>query len=71
MANEIKKTVKDIGDAVKEGVHRGNADAERETRAEFGDVMTPGEKAKSAAREGSEEVKAGIDKTKRTLRDAT
>lgn len=71
MGNEIKKTIKDLGDAVKEGVHRGNADAERVGRTEFGDVMTPGEKAGSVAREVSEETKAGIDKTKRTLRDAT
>ena len=71
MANEIKKTVKDIGDAVKEGVHRGNADAERATRAEFGDVMTPGEKAGSMGREVSEETKAGVDRAKRKIRDAT
>lgn len=71
MANEIEKTVKDLGDAVKEGVHRGNADAERATRTEFGEVMTPGEKAESVMREGSEEVKAGIDRTKRNVRDAT
>lgn len=71
MANEIKKTVKDVRDAVKEGVHRGAADAEHETRTEFGDVMTPGEKAGSIAREVSEESKAEIDKAKRNIRDAT
>ena len=71
MANEIKKTVKDVRDAVKEGVHRGNADAEHESRAELGDVMTPGEKAGSMAREVSEETKAGIDRSKRNIRDAT
>lgn len=71
MANEIKKTVKDVGDAIKEGVHRGSADAERQTRMDYGDVMTPGEKAGSMAREVSEEAKAGIDKTKRNIRDAT
>lgn len=71
MANEIKKTVQDVSDAIKEGAHRGNADAERETRADFGDVMTPGEKAGSMAREVSEKTKAEIDKTKRSVRDAT
>lgn len=71
MGNEIKKAVNDVGDAIKEGVHRGNADAEHATRAEFGDVMTPGEKADSVMHEGSEEVKAGIDRAKRKLRDAT
>lgn len=71
MANEVKKAVKDVRDAVKEGVHHGNADAERVTRTEFGDVMTPGEKAGSMAREVSEETKAGIDKAKRNIRDST
>lgn len=71
MADEIKKTVKDVGDAIKEGVHRGSADAEHQTRTEYGDVMTPGEKAGSIAREVSEETKAEIDKTKRKVRDAT
>ena len=71
MANELNKAVKDVRDAVKEGVHRGTAGAEHESRTEFGDVMTPGEKAGSMAREVSEETKAEIDKTKRNLRDAT
>ena len=71
MGNEIKKTVKDVGDAIKEGVHRGNADAEHETREAFGDVMTPGEKTESVVREGSENVKAEVDRAKRNIRDAT
>lgn len=71
MANEFEKTVKDVGDAIKEGVHRGTADAEHRTRTEQGDVMTPGEKAGSMAREVSEKTKAEIDKTKRNVRDAT
>lgn len=71
MANEIKKTVKDVRDAIKEGVHKGNADIERENREEYGDVMTPGEKAGSMAREATEETKAGIDRAKRKIRDAT
>ncbi|HEV3154265.1 MAG TPA: hypothetical protein VGZ02_10715 [Candidatus Baltobacteraceae bacterium] len=71
MANEIKKTVDDVRDAVKEGIHRGNAAAERDTRESAGDLMTPGEKAGSVARETEENVKAGIDKAKRNIRDAT
>ncbi|HZT11267.1 MAG TPA: hypothetical protein VFA29_00555 [Candidatus Baltobacteraceae bacterium] len=71
MGNEIKKTIDDVKDAVKEGIHRGNAAGERDTRAAFGDVMTPGEKASSVTREISEDAKAGVDKAKRTLRDAT
>jgi hypothetical protein len=71
MGNEIKKTVKDVRDAVKEGVHRGNADVERDTRTEYGDVMTPGEKLDSVGREIKEETKAGIDRSKREIRDST
>lgn len=71
MANEIKKTVDNVGDAIKEGIHRGNAGAEHEARTDFGDVMTPGEKAGSVAREVTEDTKAGIDKAKRNIRNAT
>ena len=69
MGNEIKDTVKDIRDAAKEGWHRGSAEAEHEKRAEFGDVMTPGEKAGSVVNETKENVKAGVDRTKREIRD--
>jgi hypothetical protein len=69
MANEIKRAVKDIGDAAKEGWHRGSAEAEHDKRTEFGDVMTPGEKAGSMVNEAKENAKAGVDRTKRELRD--
>jgi len=69
MANEIKKTIDDIGDSVKEGIHRGNADAEHETRKDFGAVMTTREKVDSVANEAGENVKAGVDKAKREIRD--
>jgi len=69
MANEIKKTLDDIGDSVKEGIHRGNAAAEHETRKDFGDVMTTREKVDSVANEAGENVKAGVDKAKREIRD--
>lgn len=71
MANEVKKTVNNIRDAVKEGVHRGNADIERENREEYGDVMTPGEKAGSMGREVTENVKADVDRAKRKVREST
>ncbi|HEY1976667.1 MAG TPA: hypothetical protein VGG89_08985 [Candidatus Baltobacteraceae bacterium] len=71
MANEIKKTVKNVRDAVKEGVHRGNADVERENREEYGDLMTPGEKAGSVGREATEDVKAEVDRAKRKVREST
>ncbi|MBV8117731.1 MAG: hypothetical protein JOZ01_07115 [Candidatus Eremiobacteraeota bacterium] len=71
MANEFKKTVDDIGDRLKEGVHRTNADVEHDTRAAAGDEMTPGEKARSVGREVSEELKADADKVKRSARDLT
>lgn len=69
MGNEIKRTVKDIGDAAKEGWHRGSAEAEHEKRSEFGDVMTTGEKVDSVATETKENVKAGMDHAKREIRD--
>ena len=34
-----------MGDAIKEGIHRGNAEAEHDVRSELGDEMTTGEKA--------------------------
>jgi hypothetical protein len=71
MANEVKKAIDNAVDATKEAIHRGNADAEREKRAIYGDVMTPGEHAESIGHEASENVKAGIDKAKRKVRDAT
>ena len=71
MGHEIEKTVKNVRDAVKEGVHRGNAEAEHDSRTAFGDVMTPGEKAGSVAREVREDAKAAVDKTKREVREET
>ena len=70
MANEVKRTINDVGDAIKEGIHRGKADAEHETRTIAGDAMTPEEKAGSVVREGTENVKAGIDRAKRNVRDS-
>lgn len=69
--NEFEKLGKDIKDSVKEGMHRGEADSEREKRATFGDVMTPGEKTESVVNEVSEDAKAGVDRMKRKVRDAT
>ena len=71
MSNEIKKTVENVKDAVKEGAHRANAETEHEARTEFGDVMSPGEKAGSVAREASEDMKAAIDRAKRKAREHT
>ena len=71
MANEVKKTVRNVTDAVKEGVHRGKADAERDDRETFGDLMTPGEKAGSVGREAAEDVKANVDRAKRKVRVST
>lgn len=71
MSNELNKMVKNAGDAVKEGVHRGEAASEHEKRAEFGDVMTPGEKGESVANEIASDVKAGGDRLKRDVRNAT
>jgi hypothetical protein len=64
----IKKAGKNIKDTVTEGIHRGEAESEREKRATFGEVMTPGEKTESVVHEVSEESKAGIDRLKRDVR---
>ncbi len=69
MANEIKRTIDDIGDAAKEGLHRGSAEVEHEKRAAFGDAMTPGEKVGSVVNETKENANADIDKAKREIRD--
>lgn len=71
ITGEIEKGVKDVGDAVKSGMHRSAADAERTQREVAGDTMTPGEKVKSGANEASERIKAGVDDAKRTIRDNT
>lgn len=68
---DLNKAVKDVGDAVKEGAHRGEAESERMKRSTVGDVMTPGEKAGSMAHEVSEEAKAEFDRAKRNVRDNT
>jgi hypothetical protein len=68
---DLNKAVKDVGDALKEGAHRGEAEGERMKRSTAGDVMTPGEKAGSIANEVSEEAKAEFDKAKRNVRDST
>lgn len=68
---DLNKAVQDVGDALKEGAHRGEAEGERAKRSTVGDVMTPGEKAGSIANEVSEEAKAEWDKNKRNIRDQT
>lgn len=68
---DLNKAVQDVGDALKEGAHRGEAEGERAKRSTVGDAMTPGEKAGSIANEVSEEAKAEFDKAKRNVRDST
>lgn len=69
--DELNKAAKDAGDAIKESAHRAEADGERAKRTIAGDAMTPGEKAGSIANEVAGEVKAGIDRGKRVVRDST
>lgn len=71
MSDELHKAAKDIGDALKEGSHRVSAGAERGKRAEFGDVMTGGEKAESLGNEVKHDVQAEGDRIKREVRDMT
>ena len=60
MGNEVEKTVKNAGDAIKESVHRSSAELERDKRSEMGDTMTGGEK---------NEGKAEVDRLKRDARN--
>jgi hypothetical protein len=69
MSDELEKLGKNIKDTVTEGIHRGEAEGERAKRAEFGDVMTPGEKTESVVNEVAEDSKAGIDRIKRDVRN--
>lgn len=69
MGNEVEKTVKNAGDAIKESVHRSSAELEREKRSEMGDTMTGGEKADSVVNEVKNEGKAEVDRLKRDARN--
>ena len=68
---QIDKTVKNVRDGLDEAAHRTAAEGERTKRDLAGNEMTPGEKAKSVVNEAGHDVKANIDKTKRTVRDNT
>jgi len=65
----IKKTVDNAADALSEAGHKTNAEAEHASREVAGDTMTPGEKLGSVANEGKEDLLAGVDRTKRDVRD--
>ena len=67
-ADAIKRGVDDVRDTVNESKHRSAAEIEHDRRETAGDVMTPGEKLGSAAKEGKERVLADVDKTKRDAR---
>ena len=71
LQDEIKKTISNVGDAIKEAGHRTNAEAEHADRDVAGDTMTPGEKLGSLATEGKERVLADVDATKRDVRNNT
>jgi len=69
MANKVKKVADSAKDAIREIGHRTTARLERLKRDVAGKKMTAGAKLKSVVREGVENTKAGIDKTKRLIRD--
>ena len=69
MADTVKDTVDNVRDGVNETGHRATARAEQEKRNLAGDEMTTGEKAQSMFNQGKNEVQAGVDKTKRDLRN--
>lgn len=70
-ADGLKKAGADVKDAFSEAGHRANADSEQASRDLAGDQMTAGQKAGSMFRQGTETVKAEVDKTKRDVRDNT
>ena len=69
--NPIHKTVENVKDTIDEAGHRSAAAGEHATRDAAGDAMSPGEKAKSVVREGSERIQGEIDAAKRTVRNQT
>lgn len=69
LKDTIQHVVGDAKDAVKETVHRGAAETEREKRAVAGEEMTPGEHLSSFANEVKNEGQAEISHGKRDLRD--
>lgn len=68
--HEVKKQARNVRDTIDEHAHRTQAETEHEKRAVAGDVMTPGEKARSMAKEGAHRIQAGADAAKRETRDA-
>ena len=66
---EVDKTAKNIRDGIDEAAHRNAAENERATRELDGDLMTPGEKARSTMNEAKHDVEAGVDKMKRDIRN--
>lgn len=71
MADQVKKTIDDVKDAVHEAKHRTDADIEKAKRDIAGDEMTTGERVKSVVHEDVERTKADVDKAKRDIRDKT
>jgi hypothetical protein len=71
LKDELNKTIDDVKDAVHEGGHRSEAQAEQAKRDVAGDDMTASEKAASMANQAKNTVQADYDKTKRDLRDQT
>ena len=71
LREELKRFGDNVKDTVDEGRHRASAEAEREEREEDGDLLTPGERARSVAEETKHEVLADVDKAKRSVRNIT
>jgi hypothetical protein len=70
-ADAIKRTADDVRDAIHEGWHRTEADAEEARRDNLGDELPAPEKAKSVLREVKERTQAEIDAAKREVRKHT
>lgn len=68
--DEFNKVVDNTKDTVREGLHRGKADGEREHREIDGDNMSFGDKASSVVNEGKNDLQADYDKTKKDVRNS-
>ena len=69
VAGAVKHGAADVKDYVSEAGHRGAAEGEQAKRDVAGDTMTPGEKLGSVLNQGKENLEAGVDHTKRDVRD--
>lgn len=67
--HSVKKVAENIHDRIDETAHRTVAEGENARRKVAGDKMTRSEKVKSMVNQAKHEIKANVDKAKRTIRE--